>query len=655
MTVAQAEQQLRDAELAAKALSSLEVKLGVDPENIIPNTHKYVDSLQAEKARYDEDIRKHIISTRDVEKFVVSDDDDDKQKIKRTEIEDAKQVLANDRSKIEEINTELKELKDIELMATGLEVAKFLAHERAETSLREARSHVRTTGQISSLAETNLGNSSPLPSAMVQTISSPPVSTSIPLQQPEQLPVEQPPMYFNQPGPAQVYPSSINTPSSATAEVHEIAAQRHNTRPTSVKIPPPSLFTAPLQSLDIHKQFYGGLPSTYNQYAAPEQFVSPGFQMYHAAKKLPLDTNFLAHTMSQEQPEKIIAPPPASFSSAQLYHPPPSLFFQQQQLRHQLDVSPAFQQHAVGDQRHFTAKPQLSLYPSFLPQPSVINTFANPSKEPHGHQADHTHKTTENEKEDNTGETDWLGSMSFPGTTYSPPPSWVRPHQTQPMIQHKLYKQPSLAVTNQPVSVPQYPPPSISLPDEFHPAITGISTGPPLELQKQNQGVAPFSTLKPYKLEPELSHTIETPPPSVSQFANAGFAPETIPVSPFFINNNNPVPSIMQQLTNTQQQQQPVAVNNFASPQPQESQQTTPPATNGGASQVIFMGPDPSSVLINQKQSEPEPPKPAGTLPGYLGAVEMAKYPEDILDRLRNNNRTKQNNDENKSKFIYFS
>lgn len=49
MTIEEAKKQLEVAEKASSALTALELKVGIDPENLVTNTHNYVESLQAEK------------------------------------------------------------------------------------------------------------------------------------------------------------------------------------------------------------------------------------------------------------------------------------------------------------------------------------------------------------------------------------------------------------------------------------------------------------------------------------------------------------------------------------------------------------------------------------------------------------------------------
>ena len=61
MTIEEAKKQMEVAEKASSALTALELKVGIDPENLVTNTHNYVESLQAEKQKVDSAMRRNMV------------------------------------------------------------------------------------------------------------------------------------------------------------------------------------------------------------------------------------------------------------------------------------------------------------------------------------------------------------------------------------------------------------------------------------------------------------------------------------------------------------------------------------------------------------------------------------------------------------------
>ena len=86
-----------------------------------------------------------------------------------------------------------------------------------------------------------------------------------------------------------------------------------------------------------------------------------------------------------------------------------------------------------------------------------------------------------------------------------------------------------------------------------------------------------------------------------------------------------------------------MTTSSFASPQEQQAK----------IGEVIQVAPAPEHTTVNHKPPPPPPPPPpavmSGNLPGYLGAVDMAKYDLDVADRLRQQNVNGSNNNNNNS------
>eukprot|EP00112_Aurelia_sp_Birch-Aquarium-sp1_P010956 Seg2316.1 transcript_id=Seg2316.1/GoldUCD/mRNA.D3Y31 product="hypothetical protein" protein_id=Seg2316.1/GoldUCD/D3Y31 len=122
-------------------LTQIQKELGANPENAVEETHSLEDVLRKDMETYDEEIAKDVIATQNAQtrnKVIVSEDGKE-----NAELQDAKRKLENDRAKENEIRRELKEIKDIELMTTTLELAKYLATENARQQLQVAKSHIQ--------------------------------------------------------------------------------------------------------------------------------------------------------------------------------------------------------------------------------------------------------------------------------------------------------------------------------------------------------------------------------------------------------------------------------------------------------------------------------------------------------------------------------
>ena len=133
-----AEKKFKDTQLAADVLTQIQKALGANPENAVQETHSLADFLRKNMESYDEEIAKDILATQNAQtrSKVVENDDSAKES---AELTNAKRKLQNDRAKEREIQQELKELKDIELITTELELAKYLATENARHQVNYAR------------------------------------------------------------------------------------------------------------------------------------------------------------------------------------------------------------------------------------------------------------------------------------------------------------------------------------------------------------------------------------------------------------------------------------------------------------------------------------------------------------------------------------
>ena len=109
--------------------------MGIDPSNLVENTHHYIKTLENELFHFNSDMREHIAKANNASRLASVPRFEDMQATKRQ--------LANDHSKIDEIHTELAQLKNVELMATGIEVAKYIARERAQHTMERFKDATR--------------------------------------------------------------------------------------------------------------------------------------------------------------------------------------------------------------------------------------------------------------------------------------------------------------------------------------------------------------------------------------------------------------------------------------------------------------------------------------------------------------------------------
>lgn len=619
-SIEEAERQLKNAELAAEALTHLEMQVGIDPEHLVSNTHKYVMSLQAEKAKYDTDIRSHINKAREAEKRASVPVHDE---VKKSEISGdvaaAKKQLESDRSKIEEINTQLKQLKDIELMATGLEVAKYLAKERAQHNLVLAKENAAKTQvpiavqPVQQMQQPQMEVTQQQPSvdansfSMQQSQSGETVGTwgypsgqsqsVVPAAQP--VVAVQPQIAAYQPPIAPVPMYSALQPTTPMLQQHQMGEQRNEESRPSFNTP---AIKAPLtQYLSSYIQ---SQKNSANQFAAQPHWLTAASRPF-----------------SQPRPMFHQPPPP-------VYH----------------------EEHVEGDQRHSTAKTPSDSHSLFMLRPpqsatanvNLMTSFARPLTQKSIGLADHEitkieqphkipntndeHKDSEENHDDSAG-----GMLSFPGTTYSPPPSWLqRPNDNRAQ---------AARIPSQGASRPYLPP------NGFHPSITEISNHPAYH---PNIGVAPLSTLHPYEpsAEPvtgpipyhQFSQQSSLSAPSMASYTSQPAPVELVApvqnIAPVAFNSHQ---NFQNTLFNEKEavEMRPGTPLNYAAPQNQQAQ----------VGEVIKTNPQDEVVTVNQKpEPEPTPPPPpdmSGNLPGWMGAVDSAKYGNDVSDRLRETNGSK--------------
>lgn len=616
------EEQLENAIKASKIVDFIVKELGIKKENIIEDTQKCIEETQKMKREFNERFRRHIIQARDLVNAP---------KHRRAEIMELKEMFDRDQIEGKKISAKSELCAKIEMQLTTLEVAEYFALSNAKEKLASCRSktpvqQVNLSPGAVSFAEMKAGQGSPMPSLISSqpTYNEPqssPMFTTITLQP--------------QPQPAPRLPSissffqSSQTPQQQSTNTHEIGMQRHFDSPPNPSQSLPSVLYQPhaeshiqplipkMQAFESQRLNFGQ-PIPFNKLANYGEMVRQNFQIYKAQS--PQQNMFIQSHDVQEHPrfEPVLnSMQPNLAPMRQL--PSASAFSQQPSV-----VLPAYSQKAylvVADQKHITASS-----PYISPPYPIINSFAKKSKNKLSH-PDHHHSTTDQSNEDKE---DWHSSLWFPGTTYSPPPSWLK---SSPVYEGTP-KQPTA-----PIRPLEYPPnsspsqmpylPFVPKIPENHPQITEIagdkhvegepgmvapysSLKPYIPLRRQpgpKLDVAPYSSLKPYKLDKQ-QHTqgfISAPQSALLNTASAIF--------------------------------QPSMIDTYAGPQPQH--------------EILTVGPSSQVTTINQQKPQPQP-VPIGELPGWLGSVDAVKLPDDPSERLRgdgnDSNKNKDNNNNNKGK-----
>ena len=608
--------------------------LGINEDTIIEQTHECLKQSINDRRTFDQRFRRHIVHARDLLDEPVQ---------KRGEITALKRSLESDQEELKDINERLSLCKENIMSVLRIKAAEYSAQVRSvggsfTTSTIDDVSQQRSAGNsldsaAASFSELKTQTVPMIPSAMLkpqQQELSPPVApmfTTITLR-PASQPVAQPVV---QPEPIA---ASFMRPviQQQQYDSHEIGMQRHfdsapnplnpiRQQQASVMYQPhieshlqPSMFKYYQQQQRQQPQ-----PLAFNRLASyPGEMVRQSYQMsrqepflaeqYHGVREQPNVPSF--NYFRERQPAVLSRP--AALRPGQMtgvYNAfRQNQFFAQPQKPLQIQPSYAVQQHTLS-------KP-LSFYQEGFPAPvPIVASYAsNKAGKPKLSDPDHHHSSTDSNA-NNDGKDDWSSSLWFPGTTYSPPPSWLqgqKVHESsrnpfalnQPLQQDQQQQQHQQQQSYKPAIVP-FSNNAAQRQDE-HPLITQIA-GEVGHTEGEPGVVAPFSSLKPYNPFTQQQHQMM---PVVVQQQQI---PSSIPFMGIPVQNSASP-----------------AVFPFASPQ-------------NSAHEIIKAGPQTEVQTINKEQPPADKPKEDGDLPGYLGALDVAKYPFDSTDRLRGKDEQKDN------------
>lgn len=601
MTIEEAKKQMEVAEKASSALTALELKVGIDPENLVTNTHNYVESLQAEKQKVDSAMRRNMVLAARPQEF---NDIIKKKSQVPIDVVAARRQLQIDKEKINEINTELKQLKDIELMATGLEVAKYLAKEKARHNFEVAVARSKL-GHPEKSHQTQVPSSPkpappPAPSMLLPGPVQPLITSSYqpPVPQIDQRQPQMAMFPYAAVYTPQIIPSHPVVQMFTKPQVQNplpgfnqpfMGEQRHHTKPVANPV-----YQQPLnQYFSNFIQPNAGFGSFVTR---PQYSVAPPlFNVYKQMTQTPLTFN-RPHTPKPAEPEH----------------------------------------HVEADQKHiqssyapiFTFKPFQNYHPVTVP---FIASYTQSFKENKVGLADHENNKNEHHQGNNGNHDDWGGALSFPGDTYSPPPSWIQTPKASNM-RNKPSSPPSYSQTYQ-------KPPINNLVSRPAIPLTAIANQPQTQQNPPTVPAQAYQTPQTVQQQPAFSTPIIASYMPISQPAPAQQTSQ--PFSSFIQNIASYQPTIFD---HKEQVQKPVVTtSSFASPQEQQAK----------IGEVIQVAPAPEHTTVNHKPPPPPPPPPpavmSGNLPGYLGAVDMAKYDLDVADRLRQQNVNGSNNNNNNS------
>ena len=611
---------------ASEVMDKLLEELGMNENTIIEDTHKCIGQSESKRKSFDERFRRHIRHARDMLDVPAHQ--------RHSDIVALRRSLEDDQAELNGINEQMALCRNNIMSYLKIQVAEFCAKVRvgladggdacnvdsmtsfiggnaASTRTSSVSSFIdsqssqpQTTDNTASIAESRTHAERLIPSAMSQSFHQPeplqeqPIAT-ITLQAPVQ-PIQTAPMaaFIQSPRP---YIVQQQRQQQLLPLSHEIGMQRHfdsapNPSNTLLQRQPSVLYQphldthpqAPLYKTYASQSFPYRQPLAYNRLAnLGDATMRQNYQMFRQQSAPPSVMNEAYHGLQEQQHLSMVNPqvnffqqqkpavavlPATTLQQPQqfiAFHSPPVVAYPQPQF------------HARAEQKHITSRPYPFInYPAASP---IITSFAgNNNKNKKLSDADHHHSSTssdQGEKDDSPS------SLWFPGTTYSPPPSYLKGQNIQ---------EPSnqLSVPNQP-QYPNYSPVVPFTPPFNHPPITEIAG------EKHKEGepgeVAPYSSLKPY-----------------NPFTQPKTAAQAVPlVHPFVAVPFMPI------------------TNSFASPQQ-------------GSHEVIKTGPPTETMTVNQAAPSPSPAKTDepeeehnGPLPGYVGAVDLAKYPEDSTDRMR--------------------
>ena len=670
-----------NVEKAVKAMDKIMEGLGINEDTIIDQTHECLKQSINDRRTFDQRFRRHIVHARDLLDEPVH---------RRGEITALKRSLEGDQEELKDIDEKMALCKENIMSVLRIKAAEYSAEVRSaggsitsstidevsqQRSTPAAANGLNSASAAASLSELKTQNTPMIPSAMFKPkpqqqlppAATSPMFTTITLQpasQPVAQPVVQPQPIaasFVQPAPQQ------QQQQQQPFDTHEIGMQRHfDSAPNPLNLnlyrqqqqqlatvlfqphipshsQPPSPFKyyqQPQQQLQQQQQ-----PLAFNRLSSyPGEMVRQSYQMsrqeptsllaeqYHGVREQPNVPSF--NYFKERQPAVLSRPVPAAIRPAQMAGVYNNAFRQNQFFTQQQNPPPQQVQSAryAAQQQNFYNKP-LSFYQESMPvhTPIVASYASNaPSGKPKLSHPDHHHSSTDSNA-NNDDKDDSSSSLWFPGSTYSPPPSWLHgpkvhdsssqnPYvsnqpqqydQQQPHQQQQNY--------NQAVVSPFYNTVAVQRQDE-HPLISQIA-GEVRHMEGEPGVVAPFSSLKPFN-------------PFIQQIQQ----PQHQMVSPFIAQQQHIQSSTPFAGTPVQNLANP-SILPYASPQ-------------NSAHEIIKAGPQAEVQTINKNEPTNEKSKDNGELPAYLGALDVAKYPTDSTDRLRGkddqqkNNNDKQNDEE---------
>lgn len=661
-----------NVEKAVKAMDKIMEGLGINEDTIIDQTHECLKQSIRDRRAFDQRFRRHIIHARDLLDEPVH---------RRGEITALKRSLEGDQEELKDINDRMALCKENIMSVLRIKAAEYSAQVRSaggsitsatidevsqQRSNAAAANGLNSAITAASLSELKTQSSPMIPSAMFKQSENPqpaaasPMFTTITLR-PVSQPVAQPVVHAEPIAASFMQP--VAQQQQQQLDTHEIGMQRHfDNAPNPLNL---NLYRQQQQQVAtmlfqprIPSHFQPPSPFKYYQQPQQQQHLAfnrlsqyPGEmvrQSYQMSRQQPSLLAEQFHGMREQenvpsfnyfkerQPAVLLRPASASLRPFQMLNVNNNAFRQRQFFSQQQNQPPQqvlqAASYAAAQQQNSYNKP-LSFYQESFPVHTPIvasyasNTAAGKPKLSH---PDHHHSSTDSNT-NNDDKDDSSSSLWFPGSTYSPPPSWLQgpkvhdssthnPYVSHQPIQQDDQQQPQHQQQNYNSAVvsPFYNTVAVQRQDE-HPLISQIA-GEVRHIEGEPGAVAPFSTLKPYNpfTQQQSQHQMMMPVIAQQQ--------QQIPSSISFA--GIPTQNLASQ-----------SVLPFASPQ-------------NSAHEVIKAGPQMEVQTINKNQSTNEKSKDSGELPAYLGALDVAKYPVDSTDRLRGkgeqqkNNNNKQNDEE---------
>lgn len=568
--------------------------------NLVENTHRYVTKLNADKTRYDTAIRSHIVEVgQAIRRSMLNNGTGHNETSVLNDINGAKRQLEVDRRQLEEVNSELGELKDIELMAAGLEVAKYVARERALENLAAARSSIEHAPEAP-----------PPPAAPV----------AAPKSEPEPPPPAPPPPpprpQYVAPPPAPrpyVAPPAPRPPAPAPRAQY-VAPPPPQPRPYVAPAPPPAPVRPYAPPAPVRP--YAGTMEQTNFAPPPQGFMYPPHQAAQRPAAMesysPYQQNTYMYPQYNTAPNMLYAPNMAQYTNS------------------------------------YPSRMESMLSPNERVNPmSVVNPFSS-AKAKVGkpdHETKIEHKTEDDKNDDSH---DWGGMLTFPGTTYSPPPTWLQgqAENTDQYAREPQGSQPPNTQQNPVATSTSSQAVPIANPAPYRPVTPEISQPEITQPASVNAIVTTQELNQPYSLSEAIASTLRRPneqggTPTQPKVAQTSDVKDAVAAASYIKNqnayNNNNVPARNAQLNfaNTN--------NNGGSTSAGEVIQVTPQdetyTIHNARTQQQSVAPAPIAPIAVPSTTSSNFNEGAGsTLPGWMGAVDGAKYDHDVSDRLRQQN-----------------